>query len=106
MKLYGWTLLAFEINSSIEKKVKDFSFEDLHRWIESKTLLEELKTKYNVDTSMIDMTGNEDYFYEMLEQVAGGLKGREGGKVQIEKSGFSLLLAFIIEAIQREYWEK
>ena len=34
----------------------------------------------------------------------GGLKGREGRKLGVEKSGLHLLLAFILEAIQSRYW--
>jgi hypothetical protein len=36
--------------------------------------------------------------------VALGLRGQELRKLGVEKSGLHLLLAFILEAMQRRYW--
>jgi len=41
---------------------------------------------------------------EVLNEVAESLRGRESRKVGVRKSGLHLLLAFILEAMQQQYW--
>jgi hypothetical protein len=80
---------------------------EIYRGLERGTLLQDLQKKLpgDFDFSMF-APGSEQgvALNEVLNQLAGGLQGRETRKVGIEKSGLHLLLAFILEAVQHQYW--
>ncbi len=101
--------VGFFINSAIAKgHGKAVSFEEIYDSLERGTLLEDLDRKIpdTFDFSLFPPGGDQSVgLNETLDEVAGGLRDRERKKIGIEESGLHLLLAFIIEAMQQEYWE-
>jgi hypothetical protein len=103
-------LVGFETNAAIEAGHGDaLSFDDVYQGIERGTLLEDINKKLpGVCDFSLFPAGSEQAaaLHEVLNLVAGGLQGRERRKVGIERSGLHLLLAFVLEAMQHQYWEK
>jgi hypothetical protein len=102
------TSFGFQVNSAISNGHPDaLSFDEIYRSLEAGTLLQDLERKLpeEFDLGLIAaQTEQAVALNEALNEVALGLKGRELRKLGVEKSGLHLLLAFILEAIQRQYW--
>ncbi|MDD2762326.1 MAG: hypothetical protein PHH11_18760 [Methylomonas sp.] len=100
------TFLGFYINAAIDHgKGSEISFEDIYQGLENETLFQDLERKLpnSFDFSLFPAgSEKEKELIAALQQAAGGLEGREGRKVGVENSGLSLLMAFILEAIQQE----
>jgi hypothetical protein len=107
-RLSSLASLGFQVNSVIAEGHGDaVTFNEIYSGLENGTLLKDLDQKLpdKFDFSVFfarDMDEGLSVNY-VLEDVAVGLEGREG-KVGIKKSGLHLLLAFILEAIQRQNW--
>ena len=106
--LSSLTFVGFYVNSAIADGHGDaVSFDEIYSNLEKGTLLEYLNHKIpdEFDFSLLP-PGSEQCvaLNHVLNKVAGSLQGRERRKVGIEKSGQHLLLAFILEAMQRQYW--
>ncbi|MEN5208650.1 hypothetical protein ABE493_11085 [Stenotrophomonas terrae] len=103
-------LVGFEANAAIEAgHGNSLSFDEIYRGIERGTLLEDINKKLpGVCDFSLYPAGSEQSIalHEVLNLVAGGLQGRERRKLGIEKSGLHLLLAFVLEAMQHQYWVK
>jgi hypothetical protein len=103
-------LVGFETNAAIESgHGSAFSFDDIYQSIEKGTLLEDINKRLpSVCDFSLYPPGSEQCIalHEVLSMIAGGLHGRERRKVGIERSGLHLLLAFILEAMQHQYWIK
>jgi hypothetical protein len=106
-KLNSLTYIGQEINSLPERcDVDNLTFEYINRGIENRNLFENLKNDFSRDIDFSIFINKRDELnsiYNALYNVSGGLEGMEG-KLGIEKSGQRLLIAYIIEAIQRKVW--
>ncbi|WCE05528.1 hypothetical protein [Pseudoxanthomonas sp. JBR18] len=102
--------VGFQINSAVEEGHGDaLLFTDVYQGLERGTLLEDINNKLpGVCDFSLYPTGSEQSvaLHEALKLVAGWLRGRERRKVGIERSGLHLLLAYILEAMQQQYWVK
>lgn len=104
--LSSLTLLGFRVNSTIANGHADaVSFQEIYDNLQKGTLLEYLNKKIPGEFDLFPR-GSEQCvaLNHVLNEVAGGLRGRERRKVGIEKSGLHLLLAFILEAMQQQQW--
>lgn len=108
--LSSLAFLAFYVNAAIDGgHGQEMSFTDIHNGIEKGTLFEDLERLLPgaLDLSLFRPESDQRKgVLEALQIVSGGLQGRERRKVGVEKSGLSLLLAFLIEAMQQKYWVK
>lgn len=108
LRLSTLTLIAFNINWAIEEgHGSQVSFDEIYSWLKEGKILERLNNKISdvFDFSQYP-TGSDQAiaFNSVIHNVAGGLEGRERRKIGIKRNGLSLLLAFIIEAIQQKQW--
>jgi hypothetical protein len=107
-RLSSLAFVGFYVNSAIANgHGAAISFDELYASLEDGRLLEYLDRKIpgEFDFSLFP-PGNEQNvaLNYVLNEVAGGLRGREDRKLGIKKSGLHLLLAFIIEAMQKQFW--
>lgn len=102
--------VGFAVNSAIEGgHGDDLSFAAIYQGIESGTLLDDIDQKLPgvCDFSLFPAGGEQSVaLHQVLSLIADGLRGRERRKLGIEKSGLHLLLAFVLEAMQNQYWEQ
>jgi hypothetical protein len=107
--LSSLAFMGFYVNSTIANgHGNDVSFDEIYSNLEKGTLLEFLNEKIpgQFDFSLFPPGSDQCIgLNSVLNEVAGGLQGRERRKVGIEKSGLHLLLAFILEAMQQKNWE-
>lgn len=106
--LSSLAFVGFSVNTAIANGNGDIiSFEEIYSSLEKETLLEDLNNKIpnEFDFSLFP-SGNEESIAlnHVLREVAGGLQGRELRELGIKKSGLHLLLAFILEAMQQQFW--
>lgn len=100
--------VGFYVNSAIASGYGDtISFDEIYDNLEEGTLLEYLNEKIPGEFDFSLFTPGEEQcvaLNHVLNEIAGGLQGRERRKVGIETSGLHLLLAFILEAMQKQEW--
>jgi hypothetical protein len=107
------SLLGFQVNAAIEKGYGNkILFNDIYKGLQERNLFELLDEKLPrvLDVSLF-LERNEGFSLEQrdgllnaLSDAASGMEGRENEKYGVESSGLSLLMAYILEAIQQEYW--
>ena len=109
MKLNSFTLLARETVAVLDLRPDlKLSFKEIHDAAERKELVQHLATRYGKDADFSLLTELPDYRAELvavnhaLYEVAGGIYGREP-KIGAKNNGLCLVLAIIIEAMQREF---
>ena len=109
-KLTTLSFVAFYVNSAIANgNLESVSFDEIYSGLEKGNLFDFLNDKLpgEFDFSLFE-SGSEQCigFHQVLNNVAGVLHGRERRKLGIANSnhGLSLLLAFIIEAMQQRDW--
>lgn len=109
-RLNSLTFIGFYLTASLDHDKGDaFTFADVYRGLDSGTLFQDLQEKLpgSFDFSLFPKGGPDELaILDCLRQVAGGLEGRERRKTGVENSGISLLIVFILEAIQAGYWVK
>jgi hypothetical protein len=106
-QLIALTQLAFQVNSAIAKADgKDVSFDDVYKSLERGRLLEMLDEKIPGHFSVLKPVGDEQNvaLNHVLDDAAAGFQGRERRKSGIESSGLHLVMACVLEAIQRHDW--
>jgi hypothetical protein len=109
-RLSKLTYVAFEVNSLLEtcdSKMVDFQY--VYSGIEQKNLIQKFEIDFSdkVDFSNFTSEPQElEKLYTALLEVADGLKGQERRKLGVEKNGLNLLIAFILEIIQRQSHSK
>jgi len=84
------------------------SIEQIERGILSSRLFAELQEalEQKIDLSLLVGSDQEGLLLEALRDVHEGIGGREGRKFGVEKSGICLLIAYILEVLQRNaQWE-
>lgn len=106
------SFLGFQVNAAIEKGYgNEISFNDVYEGLEERNLFELLDEKLpgSLDLSLF-LERNKGASLEQrvgllnaLNDAASGMKGSER-KYGVESSGLSLLMAYILEAIQQQYW--
>jgi len=105
MKLSSLTYLAFETNAVLDEYPGlKLPFAEIHSAAEENRLIEYLAQRFGdkADLSLFQAYPEEEVAVNLaLAEVAGGLYGRERGKLGVERSGLCLVIAFILEAIQR-----
>jgi hypothetical protein len=106
--LSSLTFVGFLVNSAIAKGHGDaISFDEIYGNLESGTLLQFLEQKIpgEFDFSLMP-PGSEQCIAvnHVLHDASAGFQGRERRKSGVETSGLHLLVAFILEAIQRRDW--
>ncbi|MBD2060671.1 hypothetical protein NDI37_25455 [Funiculus sociatus GB2-A5] len=114
--LYMLSYLGFQVNKAIEKGYgNEISFKDVYKGLEERKLFEILDEKLS---GVLDISpfwkGSEAAFPGLLNQRNGILnvlsdialvvEGKEERKFGIKSSGLSLLMAYILEAIQQKSW--
>jgi hypothetical protein len=107
-RLISLTFIGFHLTAALDDEKGDaVTFADVYEGLENRSLFKRLKVKLpdSFDFSLFEEGGEEEAaIFDVLDNVAGGLQGRERRKMGIEKSGVSLLLGFILEAIQQREW--
>lgn len=103
-------LLSFSVNAALESGLgSDYSFRDVHRGIEEKTLFADLERRFpkRLDLGIFRTHAEQKAgALEALRTAAGGVEGRERRKLGVTNNGLSLLLALVLEALQQGYWVK
>ena len=107
-RLSSLTCLAFQINSAMDEKYDDqFSFQEVYEGLERGSLLRDLANKFPevFDFGLILMDENQHRsLMHVLKIASEAFEGRERRKVGVERSGLTLLIAIILEAIQQQNW--
>ncbi len=107
-------LLGRQVNAAIEKgHGNKISFNDVYKGLEEKNLFELLDEKlpgvldlsFFLERNKGASLKQRDGLLNALSDVAFGMEGDEKDKYGIQSSGLSLLMAYILEAIQQKYWE-
>jgi len=109
IKLTTLSYVLLEINAIIDTGKYDYiSINDIHREIESGTVLRYLakEAASDIDLSLIldredDELNFESNYIRHLQSIYGGYAGQERRKWGIENKGLCLLIAWTIEIIQR-----
>lgn len=108
--LSSLTFVGFYVTAALDQgKGAEVSFEDIYEGLERGTLLQDLKKKLpNTFDFSIFPSGSdkEKELLEVLQLASEGFRGRERRKTGVENSGLALLLACILEAIQRGEWSQ
>jgi hypothetical protein len=98
--------LGFQVNIVISDKQEDtVSFNEIYDNIENGTLLKFLEQRFpdDFDFSLFRPDdGQVIGLNNIFNGIAGGCRGSEYKKFGIESSGLHLLMAFILEAMQRQ----
>jgi hypothetical protein len=106
--LSSLTFIGFYLTAALDAgKGPQVTFDDVYKGLENGTLLQDLQARLpnTFDFSLFPQgSDKERELLDVLNEVAGGLEGRERRKTGVEKSGIALLLAFILEAIQAHQW--
>ena len=107
------SLLGFQVNKAIEGGHGNrISFNDVYKGLEERNLFELLDEKL---PGVLDLSpflernegaflGQRDGLLNALSDAAFGMEENEGKKYGVKSSGLSLLMAYILEAIQQKYW--
>ena len=109
-KLSTLSFIGFYVNSAIANgHIDKISFDEIYNELEKGNLLDYLNKKIpgQFDFSLFPPGSDKSIaFHNVINNVAGGLQGRERRKVGIENDshGLSLLMAFILEAMQQKHW--
>jgi hypothetical protein len=103
------TYLGFQLNGWLENGNHGVTFEDVYEGLDNETLWQVINAKVpKMDLSMFDPaigpTNQGPALIRALRDAADGMRGRERRKYGVESGGLSLLLAFVLEAVQQEYW--
>lgn len=107
------SFLGFQVNAAIEKgHGNKISFDDVYKGLKERNLFELLDDKLPgvLDIGLFLERNEEpslkqrDGLLNALSDAASGMEGRERRKYGVQSSGLSLLMAYILEAVQQEYW--
>ena len=104
LRITSLTFVGFYINSLLQDHPGDLDFEEVYRMVEDQSVLEDLASRYPGETDFSLFGSDSDQrvpLLRALQDAGGGLEGRERRKVGIDSCGLNLLMAFILEAIQR-----
>ena len=98
---FGMTLNGF-----LEDGNHGVTFDDVYDGIDNGTLFDVLKAKVpHMDVGWWTGTPNGPAIIAAVRDAAAGMREREEKKYGVAKGGLSLLLAYVLEAVQQNYWE-
>ena len=107
-RLSSLAFIGFQINAAIDDGYADkITFEQVYKGLEDENLFELLNRElpHTFDFSLFPKGNDQTYkLYKALQWAASGLEGRERRKTGVEKSGLTLLIAFILECMQHRAW--
>ena len=107
MNLVSFTNIAFQINAILDEAPGlELSFKEIHDAAEAGHLLEHLakRLKDHVDFGLTLTRPKEHKDVESaLSDAAGCLDSREAGKAGVRQRGLCLVMAIILQAIQRQF---
>ncbi len=104
------SFVGFYVNSAIANgHLESISFDELYTALDQGQLFEflDMKLPGEFDFSLFEAGADQHVgFHNVINNIAGGLQGRERRKLGLSNSnhGLSLLLAFILEAMQHQDW--
>ncbi len=105
--LSAFTSIAFEVNAMIDAcPERQPSFDEIYREAEKHNLVRYLAEKYSdiADFSLLlSRSGDLRIVEATFSDAASALQGRERRKVGVESSGYCLLQAIVIEAMQLKF---
>jgi hypothetical protein len=107
-QLSALTFTGFYVNSAIESGNGDkVSFSEIYKSLENGTLFEllyrEMPGEFDFSLFKSDPAETEA-IHRALFDASAGFGGRERRKAGVESSGLHILMACILEAIQRGTW--
>lgn len=105
MKLLTLTYLIFEVNAAIDTgRHQDITPDEIREKALDGNVIPFIKDKLgdDIDLSLFFDPKTLGELRDTLKVVAGTLHGRERRKVGVERSGLCLLVAYAVEAIQRQ----
>ena len=107
-RLSSLTFVGFYVTAALDHgKGSKVSFEEIYDGLERGTLLQDLNEKVpnTFDFSLFPPGSDEEKgIVAVLQLASEGFRGRERRKSGVENSGLALLMACILEAIQRGEW--
>lgn len=106
MRITNLTFLAFYINGAIDSgKYSDVSISLIAEQIEAGTIFAFLQTRLadDIDLSILDEAKRKELLSEWQDLLAAVNARRKFG---VEKSGLCLLVAYLLEGIQRRLSKK
>ena len=109
-RLSTLSFVGFFVNGAISKGYLDsVSFDEIYKGLEQGNLFQFLETRMpgEFDFSLFEQNSDQHIgFHQVLNNIAKGLQGRERRKMGLSNSshGLSLLLSFILEAMQHKDW--
>lgn len=111
-RLSSLTALGFQLNHALAVgQGGNLTFDDLYAAIDggSEPFWSLLATKYGLDVGLFKGFSPEgdtqgDRVVQAIRDAAEGMRGRERRKYGIESNGLAMLLAYVLEAVQQEYW--
>ena len=100
MRISQFTLLAFQLNGGLDtEKYNDITTDDVEKHIEDGTIFGFLKsTLEGFDDSLLDPDDRDELIEEWKQNVN---TIDEGRKMCVDKNGLCLLVAYLLEGIQR-----
>ena len=110
MKLSSFTCLGFEANSVLDSCPKfKLSFAEVHDSAERGMLVEDLAERFGDKADFSLILSDEDELTDVdlaLSDAVTALDRHEITKADVSKSGFCLVIALVLEAIQEQFLSK
>lgn len=107
-RLSALTYLGFAVNAAIDEGHDDkFSFQEIYQSLERRSLLQDLSNKLPEVFDLGLLLADEEQhlaLMNVLTEASEVLRGRERRKAGVERSGLTLFIAIILEAIQQQNW--
>jgi hypothetical protein len=107
-RLSTLTYLAFQIVAAIDEGHEDkFSFQEIYQSLERRSLLQDLSHKLPEVFDLGLIMGDDEQrrgLMKVLAEASEVFRSREKCKAGVERSGLTLLMAIILEAIQQQNW--
>jgi hypothetical protein len=101
------TYLGFLLNGFASDGGDKLTFDEVYDGLDNGTLWAVIQAKHpHMDLTMfthVDKDKGAKVIQALLD-AASGMRERERKKYGVEKSGLAILLAYVLEAIQQEYW--
>lgn len=106
MKVSSLTLLILQINAAIDSgKYQAISISDVHKAIESGSLLNFLKASIGKDLLSSAYEGFEEFYEAAIARIYHGYAGNERRKWGVQNQGLCLVLAWTNEIIQQAFMD-
>jgi hypothetical protein len=107
-RLSTLTGFAYQLNMWLEDDAHGLTFDDIRNGLDQGTLYDVLKRQIpRIDIGLFadPQYGQSAQLLQTLKEASELIRGRETRKTGVERSGLALLMTFVLEAIQQEWWE-